>query len=417
MQPVIKAEGLSKRYALGLTHAGSVRELVNRAVTRVRRHRPPEATERNDQAGHVWALQDVSFEVHAGEVLGIIGRNGAGKSTLLKILSRITRPTEGRVELRGRVASLLEVGTGFHPELTGRENVYMNGTVLGMKRREIDLQFDSIVDFAGVEKFIDTPVKRYSSGMTVRLGFAVAAHLNPEILIIDEVLAVGDAEFQKRCIGKMDDVAKSGRTVLFVSHNMAAIRQLAPRSLLIDGGQVVFDGLTDSALESYLEQSRGLTADPKAIATMKRLAWAGDRSVALLEAEFVNGQCKIADQPLTIRIRIVSSAGRSRFRIGATIFSTSGTAVGSCFGPELVSGATGHVQDLELNIMATGLAPGRYWFRMGLLNSRNQPIDAVDEVLHFEISDQVGSASPIIQWNADWGFFHLDMKVAGFTAS
>jgi lipopolysaccharide transport system ATP-binding protein len=200
-----------------------------------------------------WALKDVSFEVRRGEVVGIIGRNGAGKSTLLKILSRITEPTEGRVTLRGRVASLLEVGTGFHPELTGRENVFLNGAILGMHRAEIKRKFDEIVAFAEVDKFLDTPVKRYSSGMYVRLAFAVAAHLEPEILVVDEVLAVGDTEFQKKCLGKMkDDSGKEGRTVLFVSHNMAAVNNLCSRALMLDGGRVIHDGETAQVVDHYL---------------------------------------------------------------------------------------------------------------------------------------------------------------------
>ncbi len=201
----------------------------------------------------VWALKDISFEVNEGEVVGIIGHNGAGKSTLLKVLSRITDPTRGRAVIRGRVSSLLEVGTGFHNELTGRENVYMNGTILGMTKREIDSKFDEIVEFSGVNKFLDTPVKRYSSGMKVRLAFAVAAHLDPEILIIDEVLAVGDAGFQRKCIGKMQDVAQSGRTVLFVSHNAVALRSLCQRGILLQGGQNTLDGPLPEVLGSYLE--------------------------------------------------------------------------------------------------------------------------------------------------------------------
>ena len=202
----------------------------------------------------LWALKNVSFEVKHGEVVGIIGRNGAGKSTLLKILSRITEPTTGYADLDGRVASLLEVGTGFHPELTGRENIYLNGAILGMTRVEIDRKFDEIVDFAGVEKFIDTPVKRYSSGMYVRLAFAVAAHLEPEILLVDEVLAVGDVEFQKKCLGKMRDVTAQGRTVLFVSHNMAAIRNLCERTLLIEHGEITVDDMTEVAVAQYLDR-------------------------------------------------------------------------------------------------------------------------------------------------------------------
>src|SRR5438477_7950210 len=203
----------------------------------------------------IWALRDVSFEVKKGEVVGIIGRNGAGKTTLLKILSRITEPTTGRIRIRGRVASLLEVGTGFHPELTGRENIFLNGAILGMSKAEIKKSFDGIVSFAEVEKFLDTPVKRYSSGMYVRLAFAVAAHLEPEILIVDEVLAVGDAQFQKKCLGKMEDVGKEGRTVLFVSHNMASIQQLCGSGILLRDGEVRDTGSIEKVIESYLKDS------------------------------------------------------------------------------------------------------------------------------------------------------------------
>lgn len=211
---------------------------------------------RNSKSEYIWALKDVSFEVKQGEVVGIIGRNGAGKSTLLKILSRITKPTEGRAEIHGRVGSLLEVGTGFHPELTGRENLYLNGAILGMKKAEIEHKFDEIVAFAEVEKFIDTPVKHYSSGMYVRLAFAVAAHLEPEILVVDEVLAVGDAEFQKKCLGKMGDVAKGGRTVLFVSHNMSAIQRLCTECIVLDQGHVTFNGKVSRAVEHYLGDAK-----------------------------------------------------------------------------------------------------------------------------------------------------------------
>ena len=206
----------------------------------------------NRDGEELWALRDVSFTVEQGEVLGIIGRNGAGKSTLLKILSRVTAPTSGRIKVKGRIASLLEVGTGFHPELTGRENIYLNGAILGMSRKEIDRKFDEIVDFSEVEKFIDTPVKRYSSGMYVRLAFAVAAHLEPEILVVDEVLAVGDAEFQKKCLGKMGDVAKEGRTVLFVSHNMGAIENLCSHGILLEFGALTTCGSIRTVVEKYL---------------------------------------------------------------------------------------------------------------------------------------------------------------------
>jgi lipopolysaccharide transport system ATP-binding protein len=212
------------------------------------------------ESNYIWALRDVSFDVQEGEVVGIIGRNGAGKSTLLKILSRITEPTSGEIMLRGRVSSLLEVGTGFHPELTGRENIYLNGTILGMRKREIDKKFDEIVAFSEIEKFLDTPVKRYSSGMYVRLAFAVAAHLEPEILIVDEVLAVGDAAFQKKCLGKMGEVAREGRTVLFVSHNMQAVKTLCSYAVLLDQGRITYSGPTADTIEHYLQNSTSAVA-------------------------------------------------------------------------------------------------------------------------------------------------------------
>ena len=251
MPTVIKAEGLGKRYTLGEQQAayGTLRESLARAGRRL------SGREHRHEAEQIWALRDVTFEVQQGEVLGVIGRNGAGKSTLLKVLTRITSPTAGRAEIRGRVGSLLEVGTGFHPELTGRENVYLNGAILGMKRREIDRRYDAIVEFSGVQKFIDTPVKRYSSGMYVRLAFAVAAHLEPEILLVDEVLAVGDAEFQRRCLGRMEELGSSGRTVLFVSHQLPAVAQMCDRAIQINGGTVVGDGRAAEVIANYLHQT------------------------------------------------------------------------------------------------------------------------------------------------------------------
>jgi homopolymeric O-antigen transport system ATP-binding protein len=247
---------LSKSYRIGELHSayGTLRESMAAAGRRM--------LQRDHRHHHeqIWALRDVSIEVEEGQVLGIIGRNGAGKSTLLKILTRITSPTSGYAEIRGRVGSLLEVGTGFHPELTGRENVFLNGSVLGMKRQEIQRKFSEIVEFSGVEHFIDTPVKRYSSGMSVRLAFAVAAHLEPEILLVDEVLAVGDAEFQQRCLGRMEDLSQSGRTVLFVSHQMQAVAQLCDRALLLDEGTVVRDGPSGDVVAHYLQSVGGSTS-------------------------------------------------------------------------------------------------------------------------------------------------------------
>ena len=253
MSPVIKAEHLSKRYRIGARQQhNSLRDALMGAL------KAPLRRMRNGNAETIWALNDVSFDVQQGEVVGIIGRNGAGKSTLLKILSRVTRPTKGRVTLSGRVGSLLEVGTGFHAELTGRENIYLNGAILGMTRNEIKRKFDEIVAFAETEQFLDTPVKHYSSGMTVRLAFAVAAHLEPEILIIDEVLAVGDAVFQKRCLGKMGEVARGGRTVLFVSHDLSAVNSLCQRTLLLNDGSIIKAGPTTEVTAYYLDRANRL---------------------------------------------------------------------------------------------------------------------------------------------------------------
>jgi lipopolysaccharide transport system ATP-binding protein len=259
MSTVIKVENLSKQYRLGQVGTGTISHDVNRWWHKIRGKEDPylKIGESNDRtvkgdSDYVWALKDINFEVNQGEVLGIIGRNGAGKSTLLKILSRTTAPTTGSVKIKGRVASLLEVGTGFHPELSGRENIFLNGAIMGMSKHEIAQKFDEIVAFSGVERYIDTPVKRYSSGMYVRLAFAVAANLEPDILIVDEVLAVGDAEFQKKCLGKMKDVSeKDGRTVLFVSHQLDAITRLCNRALLFTNGQLIHDGAVDSAIRLY----------------------------------------------------------------------------------------------------------------------------------------------------------------------
>lgn len=255
----IKAVNISKQYRLGEVGTGTLSHDLNRYWARLRGKEDPylkigEANDRTQkgESEYVWALKDTNFEIEKGDAVGIIGRNGAGKSTLLKLLSRVTQPTTGYFELSGRIASLLEVGTGFNPEMTGRENIFLNGAILGMTRKEIKRKFDEIVDFAGVERYIDTPVKRYSSGMYVRLAFAVAAHLDSEILIVDEVLSVGDAEFQKKCLGKMGEVSKGeGRTVLFVSHNMAAVQNLCSKGLLLEKGKIKTDGLIDEIVENY----------------------------------------------------------------------------------------------------------------------------------------------------------------------
>lgn len=290
MKPIVRATKLGKQYTIGTREAAydTLRESIAQVVRAPLRRFRHGNGKRN--ADTIWALKDASFEVEPGEVVGIIGSNGAGKSTLLKVLSRITEPTTGRVELYGRIASLLEVGTGFHPELTGRENIYLNGAILGMKKTEIDSKFDQIVDFSELERFLDTPVKRYSSGMYMRLAFAVAAHLEPEILIVDEVLAVGDAQFQKKCLGKMSDVATEGRTVLFVSHNMSAVKTLCNRTIWVDRGEIkeigdtrqIVMGFLRGASQSLVEQT---WSDPETAPGNERIKILSARLRSLSEDE------------------------------------------------------------------------------------------------------------------------------------
>lgn len=291
----IRVENLSKRYRLGTgtEQYDTLRDTIAAAAKAPFRRFMRLSGSRGSDKETLWALNDVSFEVQEGEVLGIIGRNGAGKSTLLKILSRITRPTSGRAEIFGRVGSLLEVGTGFHPELTGRENIYLNGAVLGMRKTEIDRQFDSIIDFAGIEQFLDTPVKRYSSGMFVRLAFAVAAHLDTEILLVDEVLAVGDMGFQKKCLGKMSEVTQQGRTVLFVSHNMGAIRKLCRTVLFIDSGTVAYKGDTEKGVEGYIGTFSGQVSG-QALVVVNRSMFSSSKGDRITGFEIVG----INSQPL-----------------------------------------------------------------------------------------------------------------------
>lgn len=321
----IRVENLGKQYNIG----------APQIKYQTLRDKMADAVKRREKAAdhYIWALKDVSFEVSEGQVLGVVGRNGAGKSTLLKILSRVTEPTEGLIEIRGRVGSLLEVGTGFHPELTGRENIFLNGAILGMKRTEIDKKFDEIVDFSEVEKFIDTPVKRYSSGMYLRLAFAVAAHLEPEILVVDEVLAVGDAEFQKKCLGKMSDVAQQGRTVLFVSHNMSAVLRLTQETLVIDHGQLLMRGPTPEAIDYYL--SKGLTEEGQKIWQPEEIATASKpfKPVAI---RILNKQGDIAEivrstEPFVIEIEYELKTQIKGLRVGIYLLTTRGEYIFTSF--------------------------------------------------------------------------------------
>jgi lipopolysaccharide transport system ATP-binding protein len=307
----IYTENLSKRYRIGQREPyKALRDTLTDILYFPSRVLKKEKDTTGSYVKYIWALKNVNFEVEHGEVVGVIGRNGAGKTTLLKILSRITKPTKGYAEINGRIGSLLEVGTGFHPELTGRENVYLNGAILGMRKAEIDKKFDEIVDFSEVEKFIDTPVKYYSSGMHVRLAFAVAAHLEPEILLVDEVLAVGDAAFQNKCLGKMGDVAKEGRTILFVSHNMGAIKALCTRGCLLDNGEVVESGEVDKVIADYLHRSQELI---RSISLADRPDRRGNGSLRFTGVRLLNkyGEEAVAQsgEDLTIALDYVSSLG------------------------------------------------------------------------------------------------------------
>lgn len=332
MSPIIEVREVSKQYRLGQVGTGSLHHDINRWWHKLRGKEDPylrvgEANDRSKKGSseYVWALRDISFIVQPGEVLGVIGRNGAGKSTLLKILSRITTPTTGTIQLRGRVASLLEVGTGMHPDLTGRENIYLNGAILGMRKYEIDRKLDAIVDFAGVERYLDTPVKRYSSGMHVRLGFAVAAHLEPDVLIVDEVLAVGDAEFQKKCLGKMQDVSREeGRTVLFVSHNMEALSRICKTALCLQNGRISDYGECSQIVEKYISTEIKLPAFFKHEPNTSL----GNNICRLISAQVINadGQNKnlyFIDEQIGVRVRVEVLYTSSNLLIGFNLHNSS----------------------------------------------------------------------------------------------
>ena len=392
---VIQVEQLGKRYRIGALRPKyhTLRDALTSGARRIARgawgHLRGDGSKDNGD-DTVWALRNVSFDVQRGEVLGIIGRNGAGKSTLLKVLSRITEPTTGSIRIRGRVGSLLEVGTGFHPELTGRENVFLNGAILGMHRAEVDAKFDEIVAFAEVERFIDTPVKHYSSGMYLRLAFAVAAHLEPEILIVDEVLAVGDASFQKKCLGKMGDVAQQGRTVLFVSHNMDAVRRLCSRCVLLEAGEVATDGKPAGVISRYL--SRGLASG--APGTRIDLAAAdriGSGTVRFLSARFSShddraGLHAFPNGPLELVLEVASDSPRSVESLAVSLRTQGGTLLVNA---DVVS--LGHAIELEqgqntvvFRIEALHLNPGTYVASLWAGDALDTTFDYVEEA--FEIN-------------------------------
>ncbi|MFI5459072.1 MAG: ABC transporter ATP-binding protein [Isosphaerales bacterium] len=338
-----------------------------------------------DPSEDFWALRNADFEIQPGEVVGIVGRNGAGKSTLLKILSRITKPTTGQVELRGRVGSLLEVGTGFHPELTGRENIYLNGAILGMSRREIDRKFDEIVAFAEVERFLDTPVKRYSSGMYVRLAFAVSAYLEPEILIVDEVLAVGDMAFQRKCLGRMKEVGRTGRTVLFVSHNMPAVESLCTRAILLEEGQVVRDGDVTDLIGEYRRRAMALQAEGGApFRGEGRLL----RSATLLDAEGVPTNFIRLGGLLQLRISIEATQPISNPTLGLGIDDANGQRMLTVHTPQsrvAIERVEGRCA-VDCRISEFPMAPGDYWVKVALSVGGSE-VDSEERALHFSVVD------------------------------
>jgi lipopolysaccharide transport system ATP-binding protein len=393
---VIRVENLGKQYKLGITTGGyrtlseSIGNIFRRGV-------------RNTSNSYVWALKDISFNVQRGQVLGIIGRNGAGKSTLLKILSRVTEPTEGQAEIRGRVGSLLEVGTGFHPELTGRENVYLNGAILGMKRVEIDRKFDEIVAFSEVEKFLDTPVKRYSSGMYLRLAFAVAAHLEPEILVVDEVLAVGDAEFQKKCMGKMSDVAEAGRTVLFVSHNMSAILRLTEETIVLDKGRLAYRAPTAQAVDYYM--AAGFDRAGERIWTAEETpADAAPFRPLALRVRNPNGDAVDtlrSTEPITIEIEYQLDASITGLRVGIYLLTMRGEYVFTSFDTDdpaqfdqFGTRSAGHFVS-KASIPANLLNEGRYVLAVNASSFRVKRYFQDEQALAFTVD---GAGAPGKHW-------------------
>ncbi len=392
---VIKVENLSKQYRLGQVSTGTISHDLNRWWHEVRGKENPylRIGDENDRtqkgtSEYVWALRDVNFEVKHGEVLGIVGRNGAGKSTLLKILSRTTAPTTGNVKIKGRVASLLEVGTGFHPELSGKENVFLNGAILGMTKQEIKRKFDEIVDFAGVERYIDTPVKRYSSGMYVRLAFAVAAHLESEILIVDEVLAVGDAEFQKKCIGKMGDMSKAeGRTVLFVSHNLPAVKKLCTTGLFLSNGLLKFEGSVNDVATLYfneIEKQSTMLVD----ANLRE----GNGRVRLQSFQIIGNSAVEVGHPVTFRFGLNKPFDKSRLLVSFSLRSPDHQLLSYIVSDETaIEEARPEAEltdELELVISNFNVRPGRYSIRIILHDtdtSYDNTCDIVESAMELDV--------------------------------
>ena len=412
MKPIISARKVSKEYRIGERDAyGTLRDTLASAVSAPFRRLSGNG---RGAAETIWALRDVSFEVAAGEAVGIIGRNGAGKSTLLKVLSRITEPTSGRIDLYGRVGSLLEVGTGFHPELTGRENIYLNGAILGMQRAEIENKFDEIVSFAEIERFLDTPVKRYSSGMYMRLAFAVAAHLEPEILVVDEVLAVGDAQFQKKCLGKMGEVARAGRTVLFVSHNMMAVQNLCRRAIWLDGGEIVGSGESGQVVADYLQHSFSALAEQvwEDIATAPGNDKVRLRSARVRPAEgFTSDQITICT-PFVLEFEYWNLQPGARLDLSLHIYNEQGIIA---FNPGTVREPAWHGREFPVGLFRSACqVPGNLlndgMYRVELLVVRDEGVivHREDEALVFEVRDVAEMRG---NWLGKWpGVFRPDLS-------
>jgi lipopolysaccharide transport system ATP-binding protein len=396
----ISVRGLAKAYTIRHNATDHI-TLAELALDRLKH--PLRRAEREQ----FWALQDVSFEIPQGEVIGLIGRNGAGKSTLLKVLARITDPTRGEVHLWGRVGSLLEVGTGFHPELTGRENVYLNGAVLGMHRKEIASKFDAIVDFAGVEKFLDTPVKRYSSGMYVRLAFAVAAHLDTEILLLDEVLAVGDGDFQAKCLGKVTDLARSGRSVVLVSHNMATVRQFASRGVMLEQGHLELVGPIEAVVENYISANRG-AAEEADVSNLPRWDPRRGRRARITRVRIRNEQGMVgADDALMYEVTVRSSEDIGPVRVSQVVYSADGHPVGHSFSDEVVRLKRDCSTTIGVVLQHPHLAPGRYRLAIAVGFGNNttgfDDLDAVMTPISFEVTSPITAAGRVPYWHENWG--------------
>lgn len=396
MSIVIEIENISKLYRLGVISSKSISQDVNRLIARIRGKEDPylkigQVNTRTDKSknGFVWALKDINFNIRQGEIIGIIGKNGAGKSTLLKILSRVTSPTTGSVKIKGRVASLLEVGTGFHQELTGRENIFLNGSILGMTKKEIRGKFDEILYFSGVEKFIDTPVKRYSSGMYVRLAFAVAAHLDPEILIVDEVLAVGDAEFQKKCLGKMHEVSeKEGRTVLFVSHNMGAVKNLCSSSVLLEKGMIKKAGNTEEIISDYINVTAGESEPVIEFENKNSEAYIKKISISPENSDNPSTEIDVS-KAFSITFEYFLEKNITGLSLGFSVYSNNGTKVIYNSIPvkklKELNEITGSLSKAEVQIPGMFFAPGKYFINASLHIENIQLFDQKENALSFNI--------------------------------